>query len=244
MEARSVGMARGWEWIVEAWGLFRKDPGTLILMFLVFLAVGIGLQLVPLVGHLAFTLISPALVGGYLYAGRQLEAGEEISAMDLFRAFQDRGRTGPMLTLGVIVIGLSAVVMFMFLIFVSGTMGLSGMEEPPAQMTPEMAAAALMGLLVLLALVLVLTLFVYFAIPLVMLRDVAPFAAIRLSLSACLRNVLPLILYSLVVTVLGIVALIPFGLGWFVLMPVMFLAQYRACQDIFPGDTPAATLPA
>jgi uncharacterized membrane protein len=60
-------------------------------------------------------------------------------------------------------------------------------------------------------------------------------AALKESFVGCLRNILPFLVYSIVVLVLGIVASIPLGLGWLVLGPVLIASVYTAYRDIF-GD--------
>jgi len=46
----------------------------------------------------------------------------------------------------------------------------------------------------------------------------------------------PFVLYGLVGLVLGIVASIPFGLGWLVLGPVAIASVYVGYRDIFLGS--------
>ena len=73
----------------------------------------------------------------------------------------------------------------------------------------------------------------WFAPALVMLRNDEPVAAMKASFVACLANVVPMLVYSLIGLVLAIVATIPFGLGWFVLGPVFAASVYASYKDIF-----------
>ena len=63
----------------------------------------------------------------------------------------------------------------------------------------------------------------------------APVAAMKASFGACLKNIVPFIIYGVVVLVLGIIAAIPFMLGWLVLGPVLAASVFVAYRDIF-GD--------
>jgi len=45
--------------------------------------------------------------------------------------------------------------------------------------------------------------------------------------------VMPMLIYSLLGLVFAIVASIPFGLGWFVLLPVFAGSVYASYKDIF-----------
>jgi uncharacterized membrane protein len=72
-----------------------------------------------------------------------------------------------------------------------------------------------------------------------MLRNDEPLASMKTSFVACLANIWPMLVYSLVGLVLAIVATIPFGLGWLVLGPVFAASVYASFKDIF--GAPAQT---
>ena len=57
----------------------------------------------------------------------------------------------------------------------------------------------------------------------------------KASFSACLRNIVPLLAYGVVIMVLSIVAAITFGLGLLVLGPVVIASIYTAYCDNFPA---------
>jgi uncharacterized membrane protein len=74
---------------------------------------------------------------------------------------------------------------------------------------------------------------VWFAPALVILDDQPGFQALWISLLACLRNAMPLLLYSIVSSVLLLFAVIPFGLGLILWIPVMLLTIYTSYRDVF-----------
>src|SRR5437764_335017 len=67
------------------------------------------------------------------------------------------------------------------------------------------------GALVAMALVIPLIAALWFAPALVYMHDMAPLAAMKASLGASFRNFVPFLLYGIVMLVLAIVAVIPFG---------------------------------
>ena len=73
----------------------------------------------------------------------------------------------------------------------------------------------------------------WFAPALVALRNDEPLAAAKASFDACLRNMLPMLVYSLLGLAFAIGASIPFVLGWFVLAPVFAGSFYASYKDIF-----------
>jgi uncharacterized membrane protein len=69
-----------------------------------------------------------------------------------------------------------------------------------------------------------------------MLQGLDVWDSLRASFLACLRNPLPFLSYGLLLFVLLLIALAPFGLGLPVWLPVMFGSVYVSYRDIFrPG---------
>jgi len=74
---------------------------------------------------------------------------------------------------------------------------------------------------------------IWFAAPLVVFHNQGPGEAMKNSFTACLRNVLPFLVYSVIALLLAFIASIPLGLGWLVLGPVMAASLYTGYRDIF-----------
>ena len=55
----------------------------------------------------------------------------------------------------------------------------------------------------------------------------------KASFAACLRNVPPFLVYGLLGVAFAVVASIPLGLGWLVLLPVYAATTYTSYKDIF-----------
>ena len=73
----------------------------------------------------------------------------------------------------------------------------------------------------------------WFAPVLVGLNNLTAVQAMKLSFVACLRNMLPFLLYGLIFMLLLIVAIIPFGLGLLVAVPLMMTSLYTSYVDVF-----------
>ncbi len=73
----------------------------------------------------------------------------------------------------------------------------------------------------------------WFAPALVVLRGVAPVDAMRLSFAASMKNIVPFLLWSIIYFIAAMIATIPFGLGWIVLVPVLMLTLYVSYKDVF-----------
>jgi len=74
---------------------------------------------------------------------------------------------------------------------------------------------------------------VWFSYPLIVLNDFTVGQALKTSFFACLKNMIPFLLYGIMALLLGIVASIPAGLGWLLLGPVLLASIYTGYRDIF-----------
>ena len=73
----------------------------------------------------------------------------------------------------------------------------------------------------------------FFAPYLVALNAVPVGRALKLSFQGCWRNVLPFVVFSLVVLGFGLASLLTLGLAWLILMPWLTLAVYIAFREIY-----------
>jgi len=226
---RTVGAGHGSRWIASGWRLFRRQPGIWVLLTLVFGLIAIALTVIPLFGQLALVLLGPVFVGGMMLGCRKVERGEELELADLFAGF--RHNTGSLVTVALIGLALIiAIVVPMTLLTGAGAM-FANMAGPDP--TAMVGTGALLGFLLILALTIPVNMALWFAPALVMLEDQRPARAVGQSFRACIKNLLPFVLYGLILFVLAFVASIPLGLGWLVLGPVVVGSVYAAYQDIF-----------
>jgi len=232
-EARVVDPARGVAWWSEAWALFTKSAGMWIVLGVILLIIFIVLSVIPLLGSLAASLLAPVFAGSWMLAARKVEAGGVPDVGDLFTCFQDK--LAPLLVLGALLLAATIVI-----VLAAGALGFGAMmgvmaggaHRDAGGMLAAMGAGML-ALLVALALGLLVAMAVWFAPALVVFRNVAPVDALRASFAASLKNVVAFLLYGAIYLVAAIVASIPFGLGWIVLIPVGLLSVYVSYKDVF-----------
>lgn len=226
---RRLGVGRGWAWIRDGFDHFRRQPGIWIILALIFGALLIGLNLVPFIGSIMTILVVPVLVGGLLAGCRTLETGGELELAHLFAGF--RQHTGQLMLVGLIGFALTAAVILPVVLL----MGTGSMVALATGSTSGavLGTAAVAGILLALALFIPVNMAMWFAPALVMLQEHSAPRAIAESFRGCLKNILPFLLYSVILFVLAMVAAIPFGLGWLVLAPVVFGSVYAAYRDIY-----------
>jgi uncharacterized membrane protein len=232
-EGQAVAAGNGWQWIADAWGYFKQQPGVWIAVVIVFLVIFFALTFIPVVGGLAAALLGPVFAGGVAIGCQAQRQGGELEIGHLFAGFKQN--TGKLVLIGVF--NLVAWLIIGVVVAIIAGASVAAMMMGGGDMSGGRAAAGVGAIMLAVLLALALSVPVYmavwFAAPLVALNDFDPIAALKASFVACLKNVVPFLLYGVVLFAFAIVASIPLGLGWLVLGPVLAASVYTAYRDIF-----------
>ena len=232
MGGRAVGAGQGWTWIADGFGLFKKAPGMWIALVIVLLVILIVLAFIPLLGVVATFLLMPLFLGGLMLGCRALQGGGELEVGHLFAGFKEH--TGNLIVLGALAIG-GWIIVMLPVIAIVGAGTIFGVMRGDAAGVAAMGGSFMLAWLVAMALSIPIYMALWFAPALVVLRGLAPVAAVKESFFGCLKNIVPFLIYGIVMLVLGILAAIPLALGWLVLGPVAVASIYVAYRDIY-GD--------
>jgi len=174
----------------------------------------------------------PLFLGGLMLGCRALQGGGELEVGHLFAGFKEH--TGNLIVLGALAIG-GWVIVMLPVIAIVGAGAIFGMMRGDAAGVAAMGGSFVLAWLVAMALSIPIYMALWFAPALVVLRGLAPVAAVKESFFGCLKNIVPFLIYGIVMLVLGILAAIPLALGWLVLGPVAVASIYVAYRDIY-GD--------
>jgi|SRR5688572_23501335 len=237
---RSLSAGRGAAWWSEGWRIFLASPLLWLGMTVAIIVIAIVLNFIPIVGGIAQALLWPVFTGGLLLGCYALAQGRPIEFSHLFAGFQD-GRAGPLLILGVFAFAVSLAFALIIMMLVFGAMGFSGIAglmsgDPTVAINSAFAG---MGVAALVAVPIALIgygLFLmawWFAPALVALNRADALAALKASFDASWKNLGALAVFGLIFIGLAIVASIPFGVGWLVLIPVMFGALYASWREVY-----------
>jgi uncharacterized membrane protein len=232
-QPNAVDAGRGLAWWTDAWPLFTRAAVMWIVLLLIAVVICVAVSVVPIIGPLASSLIGPVFGGGLMLAARKVDHGSALDVGDLFTGFRDK--LSPLLVLGALLVAVSLAVTLIAVVFGVGAVTavlVGGMADRPAAVLATLGTAAI-GFLVLLLVLLPVAMAFLFAPALVALRDVPPVAALKSSFFACLRNIVPMLVYGVIYILAAVVASIPFGLGWIVLLPLLVLTAYTAYRDIY-----------
>jgi uncharacterized membrane protein len=230
---RKVPAARGVAWFGEGWEIFKRAPGTWILIFIVFVLLSIVLAVVPL-GSLVSSVIYPAFTAGFMIGCKALEEGGTLEVGHLFAGF--RKNVGSLMLVGVLylvgmmLIGVLAGIGAALLIPALTSKGMDAGDFSTLMiMLPLIALIALVVMAAMLPLMMAL----WFAPALVVFHDAQPMDAMRSSFQGSLKNIGAFTLYGLVGLALALAAALPFGLGFLVFGPLIWCTIYTGYRDIF-----------
>lgn len=232
METRSVPAGRGWQWIVEGFRLFRRQPLIWILLLAAMAVIWLASTVLQPVGPLAISLLSPIFMAGLMNACRETDRGGEPDIGHLFSAF--RTHAAPLVTIGgVYLVGNIVAVGVVFM--VAGGDALNALLAKGR--TEADIAAALgnlsLGLAIGTAAFIPVVMAVWFAPLLVVFHNAPPVAAMQSSFAASWQNMLPFTVYGFAMLALWILASIPLMLGLIVLLPVLVCSVYTGYKDIY-----------
>lgn len=209
-------------------------------MILFFIALALGV--IPFIGAALFSLLSPVFTAGLMAGCRALEKDQEIEIAHLFGGF--RLNMTDLITIGGVYL-IGQILIYGVLVLVGGdavSALISGaIDDDPAAMpavVDQLLPAAIAGL----ALALPLWMAVWFAPLLVIFDKLTAVAALKQSFVACLKNVAPFLVYAIVMLILGVIAAIPFGLGFLILAPMLFGSVYASYKDVFKTGVPGGQL--
>jgi hypothetical protein len=232
MGGRAVNAGQGWTWIADGFGLFKRAPGMWVALVVVLLVILLVLAFIPLLGAVATFLLMPLFLGGLMLGCRALQGGGGLEVGHLFAGFKEHA--GNLIVLGALAIG-GWIIVMLPVIAIVGAGTIFALMRGDAAGVAAMGGSFVLAWLVAMALSIPIYMALWFAPALVVLRGLAPVAAVKESFLGCLKNMFPFLIYSIVLLVLGIVAAIPLGLGWLVLGPVTIASVYVAYRDIY-GD--------
>ncbi|MDR2881027.1 MAG: hypothetical protein LBV29_03925 [Azoarcus sp.] len=227
---RPVSMGNGFSWISSSWGLFKQQAITWIMFTLAYVGICILLSVIPVVGDILSLFIPTLIIAGVIYSCDLLRRVGSFTFGDLFTAFQRK--TGSLMILCLIAFGLLFLAILLLLVVFASSI----FTDSPVFDYNEVFASFRPSLLMILTGFIILVTWamsMMFAPALVMMHDIRPFEALQMSLSACLKNLLPGFIFWVVLSVLIILSLIPLGLGLLVTIPMFFICYYTSYRSIF-----------
>lgn len=224
---RVLPASRGSAWIGMGWRQFSSAPLVWVGMCVVFLLIWIVISLIPIVNIIS-SLAMPMFVAGFMITAENQYQRGVVDFNDLFAGFKHH--MSPLIVLG----ALSLVLTFVCMIpFVIGAVVIGIFAATLHLSIAAIVTLGVFGVAVVVLLSFSLYAAIWFAPALVVLQNIRPVEAMKMSFIACMRNWASYTIFGLLSILLMLLAMLPFLLGMFIFMPVMYLAMYFSYRDIF-----------
>ena len=231
-EGHLVPAGHGWTWIAGGWELFKRQPGTWVAIAIIAIVIFIAYYFMRAFGTILGILLTPVFTAGFVIGAKALDERRELKIAHLFAGFTNR--FGTLIAVGAIYLAL----LFAIVVVSARVTGVSvwvmlGAGPDLASATMRELAAYLLAWLIALALMVPVFMAVWFAPPLAVFNELGAFDALKASFLGCLKNIVPFLIYGLILLGFAVLASIPLCLGWLVLGPVIGASIYTSYRDIY-----------
>ncbi|GKX56584.1 hypothetical protein SOASR030_26960 [Leminorella grimontii] len=231
---QAVPAGVGVNWISDAWNLIKPKLGMWILMGIILLGILMVIQFIPLVSLLS-SVIMPIFVGGIITLCEKQRTTGEFDLGLMFSGFQNN--LGSLIGVGAVMFGIT--ILAVIVMFIVGGSAMLGLAMAGNGGDPSMALAGASGGMMFLSFILMFAIIMFgyaltwFAPALIVVHKLPLGQALSMSLSAVKKNLLPGLVYFIVISIIMIVASIPFFLGLLVAMPLMLATYHSSYRSLF-----------
>ncbi|MDR2711377.1 MAG: hypothetical protein LBB65_08690 [Burkholderiales bacterium] len=209
---RSVPAKNGLGWVLGAWDLFKRKAGLWTGFAAVYFALIFGATMLAQLPHAAFPVfimevfMQMMLIAGVVYSCDLFQRKGSFAFSDFFVAFRKGERSLHLVALPMLGLAILLALSLFGLVFYMILKKLAG-----AQFMSETAGTMMISL----PLAFVFFMGIWFAAALIFMHDAKSFEAIKMSFVACLKNLLPGIVFFLAMGVLWVLVYLLIGLGLF-----------------------------
>ena len=231
-EGHSVPAGHGWTWIAGAWKLFKRQPGIWVSIAIIAIVIFIAYYFMRAFGSILGILLTPVFTAGVVIGAKSLDEGRKLEIAHLFAGFTNR--FGALIAVGAIYLALLlAIVVVSARVTGVSVSVMLGASPDLASATIGEIISILLAWLIALGLMVPVFMAVWFAPPLAVFNELGAFDALKASFVGCLKNIVPFLIYGLILLGFAVLASIPLCLGWLVLGPVIGASIYTSYRDIY-----------
>ena len=238
-DPKRLPAGRGWFWIAEGFRLFARNPLIWIVNMIIFFVITMIIAFIPFIS-IVNKILQPIFLGGLMRGTHEQDTGGNDEVSHLFAGFNEKG--SKLAILGALQLGIIILYAIVVMIIVGVVVGTSAfMAQEGGTPDPEaiFTSAAFITLVPIIVISLLLLGMAFWLTPqLVMLHDLEAVNAIKMSFIGSWRNIVPLVVFTIIMSILMLIAAIPFFLGLLVMWPVLIAATYVAWKDIFTNAYP------
>ena len=251
MRAQTLPAAAGWRWILGGFAIFRRNPPMLSMLVVTYWFTVIFLNILPVVGAIAASLLIPGLSVGLMQASRNLERGQPVGVQTLYGGLKENTKT--LLALGAVYLFCTLGILGISALFDGGDLLRYMLASSKAERTMAEDADFLLPVLVVMSLMTPVMMAYWFAPVLAAWHRLPLGKSLFFSFVACWMNWRPFLVFSAgVLLVAGIIPGLLLGLllilfpgvqGFItglvmvpmmlIMAPVIFASFYASYRDIF-----------
>lgn len=232
-EPRKCEAGWGLSWLTKAFGMFKDQFGTWLGIGVVYLIIIMVASFIPIVNILV-SFLAIIFIGGVIRGSHAQATGEGLRFDHLFSAFSTHFAPLAILVLlyivAIIIIMIPLVIIFGIIFYVMG----SSDFMTTGQFGPGMLLAFSLVFLVAMLAFIPVMMALWFAPALIVLHDISPFDAMKMSFRGCLKNLLPFLVFGLVTPIIMMLGVIfTIGIGFLVIVPVGMITYYVSYRDVW-----------
>ncbi len=236
MRVNDVSISNGALWIKEAFTIFRTQPLQWVALMFTWVFMSLALVvLVPIVGGSISKILQPAFFAGFMLACRDQAAGKRVTPVHLFAALRVNGRA--LIAIGCLVLLLEvALALSMSALGFRPEFGTStDIETASNALRASLEGKGVLLVITTVIASLIMAIF-WFTAPLLAFNKMPPTHALRWSFFAFLSNIMPMLLFGVLMMALMMLGAMSAGLGFIVILPLFMIASYTSYQHVFTAD--------
>ena len=229
---RQCNAGAGMSWITQAFAMFKQNFLLWIGIGFVYMIISVITGYIPLINFL-FALITFVFIGGIIKGCAAQAAGEELRFDHLFSAFKTH--LMPLINLCllyivVLIVAFIPIIAIFLGIFLLMGESTASIDQLSSGDSIGMIIATILGTLIILPVIMS----IWFAPALVVLDNVKPLKAMKMSLKGCLKNIVPFLVFVFALTIIAALLIVfTLGLGLLVVVPVGMITYYTSYRDVW-----------
>lgn len=217
-----------------------------VILLLIYLAIMIPISMVPILGSVVSTLLAPVFAAGMMWGCQALTRNQDLEINHLFQGFKQN--TSQLVAVGgFYMMSLLVIAVLVVLMLDRNAVELIAQGK---DLSPEQASTVILPLFIAMFLLMPVLMGYWFAPVLAGLHQLKAADAMKLSFIACLKNMLPFLLYGLMFMAVLMTAMwfvvtvhVLFAVLFAAIIPVMMTSLYTSYADIFGVEDIAESNP-
>lgn len=241
-EPRTCQAGWGVSWLTKAYLLFKDQPLLWIGIGVVYFVILMLGSIIPFVSFF-FSFITFVFIGGIIMGAHAQATGRELRFDYLFAAFSTH--FVPLVILFMLYLLAIFAVIVPLGIVSALFVGLMGSFANIANADGSVSGLVIILLLIFLVAMLAMIpiiMAIWFSPALVVLHNIKPTTAMKMSLRGCMKNIAPFTIFGLIGPIIMLLAVIfTLGLGLLVLLPIGVITYYTSYRDVWT-DQPLSVM--